>query len=221
MGAFGAISSFAFRRRGRSGVRLAGIAFCKANEPTFWPRSDYGRFFFWGSLTSTQTAGIGNLHVRTCSRTTRVTAMRMGGFEAARWRENFCCVTPKRVAGVGFATFMEHTFPSRVFEDPCFLLDSPSRSRIGRKMMRFWFSRDGICLGCRRNTSLHPVFSFFVLSFSLSLRFLYIVLLVLDPPFALTFFGGGGSCRRQGKSAAPRVGPGVGCSLGPSRVESA
>ena len=33
--------------------------------------------------------------------------------------------------------------------------------------------------------------------------------------------GGGGSCRRQGKSAAPLVGPGVGCSLGPCRVESA
>ena len=80
MGAFGTISSFASRRRGRSCVRLAGIAFCKADEPTFWPRSDYGRFF-GGSLTST--------HVRTCSRTTRATALRMGGFEAARWREKF------------------------------------------------------------------------------------------------------------------------------------
>ena len=49
--------------------------------------------------------------------------------------------------------------------------------------------------------SLHRVFSFFVVSFSL--RFLYIVLLDLAPPCALIFFGGGGSCRRQGKSAAP------------------
>ena len=47
--------------------------------------------------------------VRTCSKTTRVTALRMGGIEVARRRENFCCVIPKRVAGVGFATFMEHT----------------------------------------------------------------------------------------------------------------
>ena len=50
-------------------------------------------------------------------------------------------------------------------------------------------------------SSLHRVFSFFVVSFFL--RFLYIVLLDLAPPFALIFFGGGGSCRRQGKSAAP------------------
>ena len=50
-------------------------------------------------------------------------------------------------------------------------------------------------------SSLHRVFSFFVVSFLL--RFLYIVLLDLAPPFALIFFGGGGSCRRQGKSAAP------------------
>ena len=35
------------------------------------------------------------------------------------------------------------------------------------------------------------------------------------------FSGGGGSCRRQGKAAAPLVGPGVGCSLGPVRVENA
>ena len=47
MGAFGAISSFASRRRGRCCVRLAGIAFCTADEPTFWPRSDYGWFFWW------------------------------------------------------------------------------------------------------------------------------------------------------------------------------
>ena len=145
VGVFGAISSFASRRRGRCCVRLAGIAFCKADEPTFWPRSDYGRFF-GGSLTSTQTAGIGNLHVRTCSRTTRVTALRMGGFEVARWREKICCVIPKRVAGVGFATFMEHTSLLRFFENHWFLLVSPSCSRIRRKMMRFWLSRDGLCL---------------------------------------------------------------------------
>ena len=54
-------------------------------------------------------------------------------------------------------------------------------------------------------SSLHRIFSFFVVSFSL--RSLYIVLLDLAPPFALIFFGGGGSCRRQGKSAAPE-GPG-------------
>ena len=54
-------------------------------------------------------------------------------------------------------------------------------------------------------SSLHRIFSFFVVSFSL--RSLYIVLLDLAPPFALIFFGGGGSCRRQGKSAAPERGP--------------
>ena len=162
MGAFCAISSFASRRRGRCCVRLAGIAFCKADEPTFWPRSDYGRFF-GGFLTSTETAGIGDLHVRTCSRTARVSALRMGGFEAARWRENFCCVTPTRVAGVGFATFMEHTCPSRVPEDPCFLLDSPFRSRIGRKMMRFWLLCDGLCLECWRNIYLFASSRFLVL----------------------------------------------------------
>ena len=86
MGAFGAISSFAFRRRGRCCVRLAGIGFCKADEPTFWPRIDSG-WVFLGVLMSKQTAGMGNLHVRTCSRTTRVTALRMGGFEAKRWRD--------------------------------------------------------------------------------------------------------------------------------------
>ena len=144
MGAFGAISLFFPRRRGPCCVRLAGIAFCKADEPTFGPRSDYG-WFFQGFLTSKQTAGKGNLHVRTCSRTTRVTALRMGGFEVARWREKICCVIPKRVAGVGFATFMEHTFPLRLFEYHCFLLFSPSCSRIRRKMMRFWLSRDGLC----------------------------------------------------------------------------
>ena len=49
--------------------------------------------------------------------------------------------------------------------------------------------------------SLHRVFLFFVVSFFL--RFLCIVLLDLAPPFALICFGGGGSCRRQGKSATP------------------
>ena len=57
--------------------------------------------------------------------------------------------------------------------------------------------------------TLHRIFSFFVVSFSL--RFLYIVLLDLDlaPLLALIFFGGGGSCRRQGKSAAPEGACGV------------
>ena len=63
----------------------------------------------------------------------------------------FCCVTPKRVAGVGFATFMEHTCPSRVPEDPRFLLDPPSRSRIEMKMTFFWLLCDGLCLECWRN----------------------------------------------------------------------
>ena len=78
VGAFGAISSFAFRRRGRSCVRLAGIGFVKADEPAFWPRSDY-RGVYRGFLTSTRTAGMGNLHGRTCSRTRRVTAFCMSG----------------------------------------------------------------------------------------------------------------------------------------------
>ena len=104
--------------------------------------------------------------VRTCSKTTRVTALRMGGIEVARWRENFCCVIPKRVAGVGFATFMEHTFPLRLFEYHCFLLFSPSCSRIQRKMMRFWLSRDGLCfcafcvaahIADAHATHLHPL----------------------------------------------------------------
>ena len=110
---------------------------CIRDRPDSWPGSDYGKVFT-GFLTSTQTAGIVNLYARTCSRTTRVTALRMGGIEVARWRENFCCVIPKRVAGVGFATFMEHTFPLRLFENHCFLLFSPSCSRIRRKIMCFW-----------------------------------------------------------------------------------
>merc|ERR1712185_634852 len=101
--------------------------------------------------------------VRTCFKTTRVTGLRMGGFEPARWRENFCCVTPKRVARVGFATFMEHTCPSRVPEDPFFLLDSPFRSRIGRKMMRFWLLCDGLCLECWRTIYFFASSHFLVL----------------------------------------------------------
>ena len=130
-------------------VRLAGTVVCKADEPDSWPDSDYGQVFR-GFLTSTQTAGIVNLYVRTCSRTTRVTALRMGGFKVARWREQICCVIPKRVAGVGFATFMEQTFSSRVPVFHCFLLLSPFRSRIRRKMLCFWLPRDGLglCAGC-------------------------------------------------------------------------
>ena len=40
-GAFGAISSFAFRLRGRSCVRMAGTVFFKAGEPAFCPDGDY------------------------------------------------------------------------------------------------------------------------------------------------------------------------------------
>ena len=119
---------FSLLRRGRCCVWLAGTIIYNADEPDSWPGSDYGQVFR-GFLTSTRTAGIVNLYVRTCSRTTRVTALRMGGFEVARWREKTCCVIPKRVAGVGFATFMEHTFPLRFFEYHCFLLFSPSCRR--------------------------------------------------------------------------------------------
>ena len=127
MGAFGAISSFAFRRRGRPCVRMAGMGFFKADELDFWRDADYGRFFD-GFVTSTQTAGMGNLHVRTCSRTSRVTALRMGGNFHALGRENFCCVRLQRVAGACFATFIEQKFPSQAPVNRCFLLDSPSRS---------------------------------------------------------------------------------------------
>ena len=153
MGAFGAISSFASRRHGLSCVRLAGIAFCKADEPTFWPRSDYGRFF-GGSLTSTQTAGIGNLHVRPCSKTSRVTALRMGGTFHALGRAKSCCVTLKSVAVVGFANVIEQKFPSRVLDNPCSLMDSPSRSRIRREMMHLGPSREGLCL-CTYGAAAH------------------------------------------------------------------
>ena len=150
MGAFGAISSFAFRLRGRSCVRMAGAVFFKADEPAFCPDGDYS----WGLSrfpTSTRTAGIGFWHGRPCSRTTRVLAFRMSGSEAARWREDLCCARLKRVAGACFATFIEQKFPSQVPVNRCFLLDSPSRSRIGRKMQPFVPSRDGLCLWCRRN----------------------------------------------------------------------
>ena len=162
MGAFGAISLFFLRRRGRSCVWLAGTVVYNADEPVSWPDSDYGKVFT-GFLTSTQTAGMGNLHVGTCSRTSRVTALRIVGFDVARWREKNCCVIPKRVAGVGFATFMEHTCPSRVPEDPCFLLDSPFRSRIRRKMLRFWLLCDGLCLECWRTIYFFASLHFLIL----------------------------------------------------------
>ena len=145
MGAFGAIPSFAFRRRGRSCVRMAGMGVFKADEPDFCPDGDYS----WGLsrfATSTRTAGIGFWHGRPCSRTTRVLAFRMSGSEAARGRENFCCVRLKSVAGVYFATFIEQTFPSQVLENHCFLMDSPSPSRIRRDMQPLGPSRDGLCL---------------------------------------------------------------------------
>ena len=153
VGAFGAISSFAFRRRGRPCVRMAGMGFFKADELDFWRDADYGRFFD-GFVTSTQTAGMGNLHVRTCSRTSRVTALRMGGNFDALVRENSCCVRLQRVAGACFATFIEQHFPARVPGNPCFVMDSPSRSRIRRKMMHFGPSREGsLPLRIRRSSA--------------------------------------------------------------------
>ena len=145
MGAFGAIPSFAFRRRGRSCVRMARMGVFKADEPDFWPDGDYSqglrRF-----ATSTRTAGVGFWHGRPCSRTTRVLAFRMSGCEAARWLENLRCVRLKRVAGACFATFIEQTFPSQVPGNHCFLLDSPSPSRIRRDMQPLGPSREGVCL---------------------------------------------------------------------------
>ena len=41
VGAFGAISLFFLRRRGRSCVRLAGTVVYNADEPDSWPDSDY------------------------------------------------------------------------------------------------------------------------------------------------------------------------------------
>ena len=153
MGAFGAISLFFLRRRGRSCVWLAGTVVYNADEPVSWPDSDYGQVFT-GFLTSTQTAGMGNLHVRTCSRTSRVTALRMSGSEFARGRENFCCVTLKSVAVVGFANVIEQKFPSRVLDNPCCLMDSPSRLRVRRKMMHLGPSREGLCL-CTYGAATH------------------------------------------------------------------
>ena len=144
-GAFGAISSFAFRLRGRSCVRMAGTVFFKADEPAFCPDGDYSLGLI-GFLTSTRTAGIWNWHGRTCSRTSRVIAICVIGSEAARGCGDFCCVTLKSAAGVYFATFIEQKFPSPVLENQCFLMDSPSPSRIRRDMQHLGPSRDGLCL---------------------------------------------------------------------------
>ena len=137
-----------------------------AFSPTIWRKRGPDGDYTW-EVERVSNAKLEHLTVvscvRTCFKTTRVTGLRMGGFEPARWRENFCCVTPKRVAGVGFATFMEHTCPSRVPEDHCFLLDSPFRSRIGRKMMRFWLLCDGLCLECWRNIYFFASSRFLVL----------------------------------------------------------
>ena len=190
MGAFGAISSFAFRRRGRPCVRMAGMGVFKADEPAFCPDGDYSRGLM-RFATSTRTAGIGFWHGRPCSRTTRVLAFRMSGSEGARWLKNLCCARLKRVAGACFATFIEQTFPSQVLENQCFLIDSPSPSRIRRDMQHLGPSRDGLCLWCRRNALFSPS----------NPGFCHVGRRSLD---CHNFFGGGGSCRRQGKSAAPR-----------------
>ena len=153
MGAFGAISSFAFRLRGRSCVRMAGIVFFKADEPDFCPDGDYS----WGLSrfpTSTRTAGIGFWHGRPCSRTTRDTAFRMSGSEAARGRENFCCVTLKSVAGACFANVIEQIFPLQVSGNHCFLMNSPPPSRIRRNMQHLGPSREGLCL-CAYGAAAH------------------------------------------------------------------
>ena len=140
--------------------------------------------------------------VRTCFKTTRVTALGMGGFEPARWRENFCCVTPKRRARVGFATFMEHTCPSRVPEDPFFVgFALPLENReendaflafvrwvLPRMLAKHLFLR---FIAFSRSSSFLSLFS---------LRFLYIVLLDLAPPFALI-------CSGAAAAAAGRVSP--------------
>ena len=136
---------FFLLRRGRCCVWLAGTVVYNADESDSWSDSDYG-MVFTGFLTSTQTAGIMTLYVRTCSRTSRVTALRMGGIFHALGRANSCCVTLNSVAVVDFANVIEQKFPSRVLDNPCSLMDSPSRSRIRRKMLRFWLFRDGLCL---------------------------------------------------------------------------
>ena len=76
-GAFGAISSFAFRLRGRPRARMAGMVFCKGDEPAFWPRSDY-RWVYRGFLTCTRTAGTRDSRGRTCSRTHRLSCVPEG-----------------------------------------------------------------------------------------------------------------------------------------------
>ena len=88
----------------------AGTIVCKADEADSWPDSDYGRVFR-GFVTLIQTAGMGNLYLRTCSRTTRVTALRMGGTFHALGRANSCCARVQRVAGACFAIFIKQTFP--------------------------------------------------------------------------------------------------------------
>ena len=142
-------------------------------------------------MKCTRMAGIWNLHGRTCSRTSRVTAICMIGSEAARGRGDCCCVSLKSVAGVYFATFIEQTFPSQVLENQCFLMDSPSPSRIRRDMQHLGPSRDGLCLWCMRNALFSPS----------NPGFCHVGRRSLD---CHNFLGGGGSCRRQGKSAAPR-----------------
>ena len=68
--------------------------------------------------------------------------------------------------------------------------------------MRFWFLCDRLCLECWRFIYLFAASRFLVLRrfFLSSLRFLYIVLLDLAPPFALIFSG-------AAAAAAGRVGP--------------
>ena len=51
-------------------------------------------------------------------------------------------------------------------------------------------------------------------------RFIFCLFRVLDPLVFISRKGGGGSCRRQGKSAAPQR-AGVWCSLGPAGAGSA
>ena len=136
---------FSLLRRGRCCVRLAGTVVYNADEPVSWPDSDYG-WVFRGFLTSTQTAGIVNLYVRTCSRTTRVTALRMGGTFHALGRANSCCARVQRVAGACFAIFIKQTSPLWVPGNRCILLDSLSPSRIQREMQHLGPFREGLCL---------------------------------------------------------------------------
>ena len=98
------------------------------------------------------------------------------------------------MAGVYFATVIAQTFPSRVLENQCFLMDSPSPSRIRRDMQHLGPSREGLCLWCRRNALFSPS----------NPGFCHVGRRSLD---CHNFLGGGGSCRRQGKSA---------CSIAPA-----